>query len=1002
MAASSSSSQEKYEVFLSFRGEDTRDGFIGHLYNALRRKRINTYKDDENLESGHKISEIMDAIKESKICIIVFSKDFASSTWCLDEVFRILECKRGGNDIIPIFYGIEPSIVRKQEQSYAVSFDKHEQCFKDKKDKVQRWRDALKEVAALSGYHSKNKIPEYKFIDEIVEDILSKLCRYPSTCDHSKRGLIGIENHIKEIEGLLCMESMDVRTIGLYGMGGIGKTTLALAVFETLSHHFESRCFLRNVREECEKRGVMKLRKELLSELFCDDKTVPSLESTHLQQRLCRKKVLIVLDDLVDAVPQINELLPKEYNLGAGSRIIVTTRDAQLLKSRTDKVYEVKRLNDIEALELFRLHAFKNNCVLEGYEDLSKTLADYACGNPLALEVLGSSLHSKSVEEWKSALDELQMELNPKIEEVLRISFNQLGKKDKKGYTPIQDVFLDIACFHDDGVDRKIVENMIHHSGATKKISDLIDKCLIIEDTNRLSMHALVRQMGKVIVCDEDKEPIKRSRLWKAQDVCHVLERNTGSCTIEGISLNLFQLEKDVKVRPTALSNMHHLRILRFFHAAFDYEGKFRERLGWAPYNKMYLPLEENLVELVMRGSQLVELPWNDDQPIKNLRMIDLSYCESLIQIQNLCGAINLQLITIEGCPSLVQVPSWFKNLNKLEYLDLDCCKNLKDGLENLPLNIGSLSLYGTAIEALPSSFRDLEKLKHLDLNHCQNLTVGIENLPLNLRFLYLRGCTRLKSIPVLPSGLKILDASKCTSLETMLSWSDIQQVEGIREDYDFRHRQAVYPGNEIPEWLSHQTDDGNPLHIHLPPNWFPIHSPLFGFTFSVVFRVYGYVSCPVIHLEINLKTNVNSDDRLHRRYEIPRLLINNWRWGIDEPEMERDHVFIADVELNLKELFGEEWSSVCCNVTEASFRVDICGPHNFDWEIKKVGVGLANTWGIARQSKRRFSECSDQASGYQDKVDSHDPHANSKRIIFTIFSLLIINIIFSFLNLHK
>ncbi|XP_060673991.1 disease resistance protein RPV1 isoform X2 [Ziziphus jujuba] len=1300
MAASSSSFQEKYEVFLSFRGEDTRDGFTGHLYNALCKKHINTFKDDENLESGHKISEIMDAIKESKICIIVFSKDFASSTWCLDEVVRILECKRGGNYIIPIFFGVEPSIVRKQEQSYAVSFGKHEQRFTDKMDMVQHWRDALNEVAALSGYDSKNK-------------------RYPSTYDHSKRGLIGIENRIEEIEGLLCIDSMDVRTIGLYGMGGIGKTTFSLAVFQKLSHHFESHCFLRNVRGEYEKHGIMELRKQLLSHLFYHDKTIQSLESHHLQERLCRTKVLIVLDDLDDAISQLNELLPKGYRFGAGSRIIVTTRDAQLVKSKTDKVYEVKRLNDVESLKLFCLHAFENNCDLEGYLALSKSAANYADGNPLALEVLGSSLRSKSVEEWKSALDELQTEPNPKIEKVLRISFDQLGKKDKKGFTPIQDVFLDIACFHDNGVDRKFVESITHYSGATKKISDLIDKCLIIEGYNRLSMHSLIRQMGQAIVCDENKEPGNRSRLWKAKDVCNVLERNTGSCKIEGILLDQSKLQKTVKVTRTAFSKMCHLRFLRFYEDE-AYHGRALDSkmylpskgikylsdelryLHWDLYPSKYLPSKfspEYLVEIVMRGSQLVELPWNEGQPLGNLKKIDLSYCKGLIQIQklcaatnleqinlrgcsrlvqvpsgfenlkklgyldlscceklkdglenlplnivwlllsetaivalplefqrlsnfqdlglkyckklediqnisssmcitelnldrtaiktlpksiwkmrclkylsldgcpnleklpeisydcmssslellkisgstrlksipesiwrsslkeltlsdcpkleklpeisydcmssslellkisgstrlksipesiwrrsslkmltlsdcpnleklqeisddcisssiedlvlsgcmrlksvpesiwkmnslkrltlmdcpnleklpeilddcmsssvqelvirrctrlkfnptqNLCGAISLRRMMMEGCTSLVQVPSWFKNLNQLVHLDLGCCKNLNDGLENLPLNIRVLSLYGTAIEGLPSSFWDLEELEYLDLSHCKNLTDGMENLPLNLQTLFLSGCTRLKSIPVLPSGLNILDASNCTSLETMSSWRDLmsswrdlQQLEGTTEKCDFQKRQAVYPGNEIPEWFSHQTDDGNSLNIYLPPNWFSIHNPLFEFFFSLVFML--DVSEPYIFLEINFKTNVNSDDRLHGHYPILHTLFCDGGREIYGCLMEHDHVLIANAKLNLRDVFGEEWSSVCGNATEVSFRVSIRGAVVIDWEIKKFGLELVNMWGTASKNKRLFSECSGQPNGYQD--EAHDPHINSKRI---------------------
>nr|XP_048319588.1 disease resistance protein Roq1-like [Ziziphus jujuba var. spinosa] len=156
MAASSSSSfQEKYEVFLSFRGEDTREGFTRYLYNALCQKDINTYKDDENLESGHKISELMDTIKESKICIIVFSKDFASSTWCLDEVVWWQYQCSAVVDVISALVECDESAAAI-EQSYAVSFGKHEKRFKDNMDKMQHWRDALREVVALSGYDSKN------------------------------------------------------------------------------------------------------------------------------------------------------------------------------------------------------------------------------------------------------------------------------------------------------------------------------------------------------------------------------------------------------------------------------------------------------------------------------------------------------------------------------------------------------------------------------------------------------------------------------------------------------------------------------------------------------------------------------------------------------------------------------------------------------------------------------------------------------------------------------
>ena len=155
-ASSSTTPPKKYDVFISFRGEDTRNNFTSHLYAALCRKQIKAYIDENDLKRGDEISPaLLRAIEESKLCLIILSKKYASSTWCLDELAHILQCKgKQRQEILPIFYKVDPSHVRKQQKSYATAFVEHEKRFKDKMDKVQAWRDALKEVGSLSGWAS--------------------------------------------------------------------------------------------------------------------------------------------------------------------------------------------------------------------------------------------------------------------------------------------------------------------------------------------------------------------------------------------------------------------------------------------------------------------------------------------------------------------------------------------------------------------------------------------------------------------------------------------------------------------------------------------------------------------------------------------------------------------------------------------------------------------------------------------------------------------------------
>ena len=154
--SSSSIARRKYDVFLSFRGEDTRYKFMGHLYQALIQKGIVTFKDNEKLERGKSISpELLKAIEESEFAVVILSENYASSTWCLDELAKIIRYKNEiGMRVLPIFHHVEPSDVRKQMGTFEQVFVKHEE--KENKERVEKWKDALTQVGNLAGWHLKD------------------------------------------------------------------------------------------------------------------------------------------------------------------------------------------------------------------------------------------------------------------------------------------------------------------------------------------------------------------------------------------------------------------------------------------------------------------------------------------------------------------------------------------------------------------------------------------------------------------------------------------------------------------------------------------------------------------------------------------------------------------------------------------------------------------------------------------------------------------------------
>ncbi|KAG8633641.1 hypothetical protein MANES_18G125400v8 [Manihot esculenta] len=709
--ASNSSSKSSYDVFLSFRGADTRPNFTSHLYAALNRKNITTFIDD-SLERGEDISlTLLKVIEESKISVIIFSENYASSRWCLDELLKILECmKTMGQFVIPIFYHVDPSDVRNQTGNFGEAFAKRkERCKELSIDRVERWSNALREAANLSGWDSSNYRLESELSEEVADQILKKL--YPISFSAST-GLVGIDLNVKKIISLLCINPTNVQVIGIWGMGGIGKTTIAEVLVSQIFNQFDCFCFLRNVREESEKIGLLGLRSRFFSELSGVEIKIEMLHvlPTFIKDSLKRKKVLVVLDDVNDA-EQLDALAVHDDDcFGLGSRIILISRDKQVLSS-VDEVYEVKGLDDSDALQLLSMKAFKQKHPPMKYIELSERVQTYCKGVPLALKVLGSYLCKRTPEEWETALNKLKRFPDCNIMKVLKISYDDLDPIEKS-------IFLDIACFFK-GYNKIWVEEILNgfdfpsHWGIIR----LMDMCLITIVNNKLEMHDLIVEMG------QDIARRKGNRLWNSKDICHILATaNKANKAVEGLFLDMSETER-VYLNPAVFSRIPNLRLLKFYWSFpwFKKEGSSfiiehgpskhikslpnkLSLLHWEEYPFKSLPLDrslENLVHLIMPESKAEEL-WNGSKSLPKLKSLDLSRSVHLKKLPDFSLMTNLESIKFICCESLIEIPTSIQCLGRLNSLYLSSCKELR---------------------SLPS-LKQLKFLKNLNLFYCCNLKI--------------------------------------------------------------------------------------------------------------------------------------------------------------------------------------------------------------------------------------------------------------------------------------
>ncbi|CAN6584487.1 unnamed protein product [Malus baccata var. baccata] len=747
-------------------GVQNRSSFIPTSDNSVflqQSNPINTFIDAQELGKGDRLSELLTAIQESRLSIVVFSQNYASSTWCLKELVEILKCKDTKEQIvIPIFYEVDPSDVRKLKGRFAEDFAQHDHDSNAEMEEVQSWRSALTTATSLSGWDSRNYEEDAKLIEEIVEDVYRKLIHISST-PRKDNGLVEMDSHMHEMHLLLhpdpsVVELDDVRVVGIWGMGGLAC------------------CFLENAKEGFMKHGELHMQKKLLSSISGNKVGSSDILKNGFQvmlKSLGHKKVLLVVDD-VDKLAQIEALHIKKHAFGGGTRIIITTRDVQLL-SGADAIYSPKIFSGSGALELFRRYAFRTNQPARDYDYLSRRVIQYAQGLPLALKVLGAFLENKTVREWEDVLEKIRKIPQRQIHDVLKTSFDGLDDAEK-------DIFLDIACFFK-GMQKDHATEILDGCGFYPHtgIRVLIDRALItVSEWGKLEMHDSLQEMGREIVRQEYvKEPGRRSRLWSYEDVHHVLTQNTGTEAVESIILDLSN-SYEVCLNAEAFDSMTQLRLLMISHSYGKQHLighlKFRSRelrcLSWQGFPLKSLPSNfqfKNLVDLDMQHSRIERL-WEGTQTLGNLKFINLSYCGYLKETPDLTKVPNLERLIFLCCISLVEVHPSIWTLTKLVLLDLRGCDKLTilassirvKSLETLDLSPCS------SLEMFPEILEVMEELPELNLSgsKIKELPSSINNL-IGLRYLILNDCKELKNLPsIRMKSLKTLDLSGCSSLE--------------------------------------------------------------------------------------------------------------------------------------------------------------------------------------------------------------------------------------------
>ncbi|CAI0429213.1 unnamed protein product [Linum tenue] len=775
----------EYEVFLSFRGPDVRNTFADHLYTSLHRSRIRTFRDEEELRKGEGIApSLVQAIPNSKIYVPILTKQYASSKWCLQELAQMVGCwkQKKGHLILPIFYFVDPRDARHQHGSYQEAFEQHAR--KHSPETVNEWKEALREVGQMKGWHVTESDSQGAIIEQIVSEVELHLRGiYALVTDE----LVGIDSHVEEVMALLNTPSSIGKVVGIHGMGGIGKTSLSKAVYNKIFTQFDRSCFLEDVRETLTKSdGALSLQSKLISSIMKKDNHQVSNVSegiNTIKERVCNHKVLIVIDDIDDRF-EFDKIIGNLGDFSFDSRFMFTTRYKRVLDFFPGcKLYEIGEMSHPLSLQLFSKHAFAMDSPPMEDVVISEEFVKVAAGLPLALKVIGSLLFRRERKFWEEKLIELQgipSTTENKVQERLKISYNELSHNEKQ-------IFLDIACFFI-GTHKDLIYYM--WSGCDfypeSGITTLIHRSLMkLDEGNHFWMHDHIKDLGRAIVREEDiQHPYNRSRIWSADDALDMFRNARGTERVEVLRVDVKSGDLEKGLKSTDFKNLSGLRYLEVQYGSIM--GDFSQVLPNLCCLRLpccaSIPTDiyaKKLVVLDLKDCNVTDnwKGWNRIKAAAKLKAVNLPKCYRLRKAPDLSTCTSLELINFESCLFMegeLHIGN-FKNLKRLSL----CWTELPAGMENLPslktLLLESGKSWEFLMEEIPRLPRSIKRLTISPPSRVPNLSELTELESLS----YVRG-----NIPCIPEDLWLLNLIK---LELLVVYGcpvlvEIQGLGGLAE----------------------------------------------------------------------------------------------------------------------------------------------------------------------------------------------------------------------------